>query len=239
MSRARSAALAALALLLTTPARAVSPRTPLGADSPQALVERMVKAADKKDVAEIFACLDPQSRAEGTTALLMGTTMMLAFMDMGSGMATGMAEGMAEALSDEPMKPEDKAKLEKGKAEMAAKSAKLKAAFSAVLKKHGLPDLLDPEVGAPKEGPEALLAKVDQPALAADLLGIMEQLGDKKDAGANSGPPVPRHAGDYKITGDTATARSGDDTLEFVRIDGRWFFKPPKKEADKGENEKK
>lgn len=74
MSPARRAACAAFALLLASPARAVAPRTPLGADTPQALVERMVKAADKKDVAEIFACLDPESRTEATTGLLMGTT---------------------------------------------------------------------------------------------------------------------------------------------------------------------
>lgn len=237
MSSNSSAVCAAVVVLLAVPAGAATPGIPLGAETPQALVERMVKAADEKDVAQIFACLDPQSRTEATTALLMGTTMMLAFMDMGTGMASGMAEGMTEALTDEPMKPEDKARLEKGKAEAAAKSAKLKASFSAVLKKHGLPDLLDPKADAPKEGPETLLAKVDQPALAADLLGFMEQLGDKKESHEDGGPPVPRDASDYKIAGDRATAKSGDETLEFVKIDGRWFFKPPKEKGDRHEDD--
>ncbi len=222
------------AVLFVQPLAAAAPaRTPLGAATPQALVARLTKAGETKNVAEIFACMDPQSRLEGTTALLMGATMMLAFMDMGAGMGGALAEGMAEAFADEGgVKPEEKAKLAKGKAEAAAKAAALKAKYSALLKKHGLPDLLDDKAAKPEGGPEQLLAKIDQPAFAADVLAFLEQLDDKKEGGPDKTPEIPRDVKDYAIDGDRATARAGSETVEFVRVDGSWFFKPPQKKHD-------
>lgn len=228
----RRCSLALTVLLAAQPLLAApAARTPLGAASPQALVARLVKAGETKNVAEIFACMDPQSRLEGTTALLMGATMMLAFMDMGAGMGGAMAEGMAEAFSEDGVKPEDKAKIEKGKAEAAAKSAELKKKYSALLKKHGLPDLLDDKAGMPEEGPDKLLAKIDQPAFAADVLAFFEQLGDKEKKEAREGttPEIPKDVKDYKIEGDKATATAGTETVEFVKVDGAWFFKPSDK----------
>jgi len=35
---------------------------------------------------------------------------------------------------------------------------------------------------------------------------------------------------DYQVDGDRATARSGDATVEFVRVEGRWYFKPSPKQ---------
>jgi len=31
---------------------------------------------------------------------------------------------------------------------------------------------------------------------------------------------------DYRIDGDRATARAGEETLEMIRVDGRWYFAP-------------
>ena len=31
----------------------------------------------------------------------------------------------------------------------------------------------------------------------------------------------------YKIDGDKATAQNGAETMEFVRINGRWYIEPP------------
>lgn len=226
----------AVALIVQPLAAAAPARTPLGAATPQALVARLTKAGETKNLAEIFACLDPQSRLEGSTALLMGATMMLAFMDMGAGMGGAMAEGMAEAFADEGgVKPEEKAKLAKGKAEAAAKAAQLKARYSALLKKHGLPDLLDDKVQKPAEGPDKLLAKIDQPAFAADVVAFLEQLDDKKEASQDVAPEIPRDVKDYVIKGDQATAQAGAEKIEFVKVDGAWFFKPPQKEKGAGE----
>ncbi len=233
----RCCSMSVAAVLIAEPLAAATPaRTPLGAATPQAVVARLTKAGETKNVAEIFACMDPQSRLEGTTALLMGATMMLAFMDMGAGLGGAMAEGMAEAFSDEGgVKPEEKAKIAKGKAEAAAKAAQLKSKYSALLKKHGLPDLLDDKVAKPEEGPDKLLAKIDQPAFAADVLAFLEQIGDKKEAGDGGTPDIPRDVKDYVIEGDAATAKSGAEKIEFVKVDGAWFFKPPQKEKGAGE----
>ena len=224
MSR-RSVAAALAVLLVQGFARPARAGTVMGGDTPQAVVARMLKAAETKNFSEMIACLEPGSRTEVTTALLMGSTMMVAFMDMGSGMASAMGE------SGGKMKPEDKAKADKEKAKIA--SAKTK--FSAILKKHGLPDLMDPKAPPPEKGSaEKMLVKVDQPALAADLGAFMDEFGDKKEK-SESGAPVdlPKNATDYKISGDHATAKAGAETLDFVKLEGRWFFKPPQKEAKK------
>jgi hypothetical protein len=30
----------------------------------------------------------------------------------------------------------------------------------------------------------------------------------------------------YEIHGDRATAKAGEETIEFVKVDGRWYFQP-------------
>ncbi len=236
--RAIVAALALLAALavVAPPAQA---GTVLGGETPQAVFARLVKAADKGDFGEMVACMEPESRADATMGILMGATMMVAFMDMGSGMAGAMAEGVSEATGEE-MKPEDKAKLAKQKEQAAAKIKEAKDSLSKILKKYGLPDLMDPNTPAPKEGSaKEMLAKVDQPALAADLTRFLDQFGDKGEKGEQGGKGEPKEAAgkaqmpheatDYVITGDHATAKAGGETMEFVKIDGRWFIKEPKK----------
>jgi hypothetical protein len=208
-------------------------QTPLGAATPQALVERLTKAAADKNFAEMVACLDPQSRTELSLGLLMGAVMMVAFMAMASDVTMGMAEEMAEALSGEKMGPEEQAKMEEGKTEADARIGKARTDLSALFRKHGLPDLLDDQTSLPEEDDAAaLLAKVDQPALATDLMQFIGALGDgvgqTKDA--DSLVPVPRDVKNYSITGDRATAQAGDETLEFLRLDGRWFLKAPGQE---------
>lgn len=225
------AAALALCFHAAAPARA---EVALGAATPQALMARMIKAADAGDFAEIIACVDPASRSELSLGLVMATTMMVAFMSMGSEMAGGMAEGLAEGLAGE-MKPEEKAKAEKSRAEAAAKVAQARAGLTAIFKKHGLPDLMD-DAAVPKDegAAAALLAKADHAALAGDLLKFMETFGDgpgTKDGKATALGPVnvPRSVTDYKIMDARATARAGAETLEFVKVGDRWFFKPPQK----------
>lgn len=231
MKRRKAALLVAVSLALS-PALAAA-GTPLGADSPQALVERLHQAATKGDVAEITACLDPDSRLEMTAGILIGATMMVGFMGMGGEMASGMAEGVAEATGGS--KDEAARKAAEARAEAAKMQEKAKAAFAAVLKRHGLPDLLDDKAGAAVSDPKTLLAKADHPTLVRDLLAFMEGLGagkgkkDEAGPGKPEGMPDPKSVTDYRVEGDEATARSGDETLQFVKVDGRWFMKAPDK----------
>jgi hypothetical protein len=93
------------------------------------------------------------------------------------------------------------------------------------------------EEGSVDEGPDATVAMaaklegVDQGALLADLMAMLEGLGEEKKEAAPSALDVPKNVRDYKIEGDRATAQSDDETLEFVRVKGRWYFKPPKKDS--------
>ncbi len=205
-----------------------------GADSPQALVERMRAAAAAEDFGEIAACIAPAERAQMALGLVAGTGMMVAFMGLGGGMAMGMAEGMTEGLTGEQMSEEQKAEMEKGRKEMEEKAAKLQGEWEGILKKHGLGDLLSEQGGlgaAMGEGssPEAaqeLLAGVDDIALMEDLMAFFKGLGEGMPGEKKEPLELPGEVTDYRIEGDHATARSGDEVVEFVEVDGRWYFKP-------------
>ena len=94
MDHRRLRRLAALPLfaLLALPMPLLAAKQP-GAESPQALVARLKAAAEKNDFRELVDCIAPKERREMAAGLVLGTTMMVAFMDMGSDMAMGMARG--------------------------------------------------------------------------------------------------------------------------------------------------
>jgi hypothetical protein len=62
----------------------------------------------------------------------------------------------------------------------------------------------------------------------AALTKIGPLLGLKKDVKPEPLVPVGTVT-DYKITGDTATAKNGAETMKFTRIAGRWYVEPPAK----------
>ena len=230
----RSIALTLALTFLVLPAAARAGEPP-GADTPQELVKRMTAAAEQGNIAEIANCLAPEDRAELTMGMVAGVGMMVAFMSMGGDMAAGMAEGMTEGMTGEEMTAEQKAELEKGKKEAAAKAEEMQKKYEAILTRHKL-DKIMAEGEPPGEGPEAKAAMaaklegVDQGALLAEMMGLLEGLGEEKKEAGKGPVDLPRNVRDYKIDGDRATAQSDDETLEFVRVKGRWYFKPPKKE---------
>jgi hypothetical protein len=193
---------------------------PLGADSPQALVARLEKAAATKDMAELAACLDPESRMQMSAMMMMAGVMMVGFMGMGSEMAAGAGADAQKATA--------------AKKETEAKVAKAKADLSAVFKKHGLPDFMDEKAPEPEGDPKAMFAKVDQPTFIKDMTAVLTSISDKKDGGGGPTEKMPdmKKVTDYKITGDTGTAKAGTETLDFVKVDGKWYLKMPEKKAD-------
>ena len=240
----RSPCAAALALCLCF-ALAASPlaaaaKVAAGAESPEALVARIEMAAAKGDIAEIAACLAPEDRAEMALGLVLGAGMMIGFMGMGGDMGAAMAEGMGEAVAGQELSAEDKAKLEQGKQEMAKKVAALQKRYDEVLAKHGLADKLNNE--APLEGDPGdpanlakLFAGVDDVALISDLWGLFKDLGEGENI-SKSGPLADgAKITDLKVQGDRATAKAGDEAVELVKIDGRWYAKAPQKKEDAGE----
>jgi hypothetical protein len=213
-------------LLLPLPGPAWAGEPP-GADSPQELVDRMVAAAEAGDFAEMAACMAPEARAEMAVMMVAMAGMMVAFMDMGA----GMAGDMAEAFSDEDMTAEQKAEAEAAQLEAAEKTAAVQARYEGILRQHGLDDLMSEEEGGPEgeADPQKMLEGVDEIALLGDLMGFLDEIGDEEEGAPAEGSPfeISDQVGEIDIQGDRATATAGDDVLEFVRIDGRWYFEPP------------
>lgn len=232
----RAATLVLVTLLAASPALlAQARREPPGADSPQALVARLEKASQKGDLPEIAACLTPDDRTDLTKGMLLAATMMVAFSQMGTEMAGSLAEGMAEATGQE-MNQKDKAEMEKQKKEAAQQAKKLEDKFRGILTKHKLPDFFAEGDQAGDAGDmgkaDEQLKKIDQVALLADLMTFLHEI--DPDEATKSGKPIEAldQVTGYKIDGNRATAKAGDETLEFVKLDGRWYLEAPeKKEA--------
>lgn len=219
------------------PLLAASAKQP-GADSPQALVARLRAAAEKNDFPELVDCIAPKERREMAAGLVLGTTMMVAFMDMGSEMATGMGQAMAEGMSGSELTADQKAQAEKAKAEAKAKSAELHGRYDAIMQRYGLKDRMEQlqangrdDRTPPDEAIGKLLAGVDERALIVDLMGFMNALGESQGQGDKKPFSLPSEVTDYKIDGDRATAKAGSETVQFVKVDGRWYFAPENKSA--------
>ena len=225
----RPVSLALALVLVSLPCLAA--KKPYGGDSPQAVVERLKGAADANDLGEVMACLAPDSRREMAMMMTAGVGMMVAFAGVGSEMAGGMAESMAEGLSGEEMTAEQKAEVEEGKRKVQEKTAELVKRYEAILDKHKLTEAMNDDTPVPEE-PEArraalakALANTDEIALVTDLMALMNELGGEegmKSSPVDIGPEVT----DYAIEGDTATAKAGDETVRFVKVEGRWYVLP-------------
>jgi hypothetical protein len=219
------------------PGRAPAAEAP-GAATPEALVARLQAAAESGDLVEVAACMTPDDRAEMTVGMLVVTGMMVAFSQMGGEMAEGMAEGMADAFGEGEPSGEQRAAVDAGRAEMEAKAGELEARYTAILDKHGLAERMeaDPPENTGGTGTQAMremLAGVDDVALLGDLFGLLEEIGEGDAmSGESKLPEGPIEV--VSVEGDRATARAGDQTVEMVRIDGRWYFEAPKGDAGDG-----
>jgi len=223
---------------------------PYGGATPQDAVARLKAGAEAGDFGEILAVLAPEDRKVLGGTMLMMTVMMVGFSQMAGEMAGGMAEGMAEAFGEEGegVSAEQQAEIDAAKAEAAAEGAKLMAKLRAVLEPHGLAGLIDgePEPGSDEdEAMERALEGADMVVLTQDLMTLLGEIdddGDDADGGDTDGPGdemqppwVDDEVTGYEVEGDRATARAGDETIDFVRVDGRWYLKMPDEEPVPGE----
>jgi len=211
---------------------------PYGGATPQELVARMRAAAETDDIGELMACMAPEDRKAMGGTMVMMAVMMVGFAQMGAEMGGAMAEGMSEAFGDEEPTAEEQAEMEAQKAKAAAEAAEVAAKLRAALEPHGLAGLVDaglePEPGQ-EEAIEAALDQADMVALTESVMAVMAELedaeGDDGEGAAlaeEEGKPdwLDLEVTDYVVDGDHATAKAGDETLEMIRIDGRWFFAP-------------
>lgn len=224
----RTLATAVAAALLALPA--VAAEAP-GAATPQELVERMKKAAEAEDLPGMAQCLTPKSRGELAKGIYLITTMVVAFSQMGVEMGAGMAEAMGGDDASAEDKAKQQAELEKARAEAAG----LRERYNALVGKHGLPTM--PAEGEEQTEPsdaelEAAFAKLEHGSFLADAAAFLEALPDSDEGEEDGGAPSPVKIGegvlaDLAIDGDRATAKLDGEPVEFVRIDGRWFFELP------------
>jgi len=191
-----------------------------GGATPQEVVAGLQKAAKAGDLNTAFTFISPAGRTELAGEAVSGVLMMLAFSDPSDPMPGS--------------KPLPKAELD----------AKVKQYRSAVdmVKQTLKPYGLDTIVGKPALSPEtqkvmdASLAKADTVALMTSLMGTMEKIGPMLGMKKGDKPGLPFDVGavtDYKISGDKATAKATNETLDFVKIDGRWYINPPRPKGGK------
>jgi hypothetical protein len=223
--RRRRALAALLCAALAAPSATAAGRP--GAESPAALVARLNAAVAADDFPEVAACIAPDERAQLAVAMVAMTGMMVGFMEMGGELAEGVAAGMA----GEELTAERQAELAQQRAEMEAKAAGVGKRYDAILAKHGLKERLgegapEPPAGmAPGAAARQLLAGADEIALLRDLLALLEELGEGRPR-PGSLSMTRGEVTDLEVEGDRGTARSGEETVELVKIDGRWYLKP-------------
>lgn len=244
--KARSAVAAALALSFAftgfagckkqqaagdAPVSAMAPmKTPGGAASPEALVERMKKAAENENMAEVVACLAPRARQDMSAAMYLGATMMVAFSQMGSELGGAMMEGMgamAEGMGGK-VSDGDKQKADEQAAAAKEQLGKLHDEYNKLMKKHGLPQMPKEGEAAPaeptKEEMDRLFANLDHGVFVADVMVLLDSMpGENKP----SGSPVDMKEGNLenlKIEGDRAAGTVGGDEVKFIRIEERWYL---------------
>ncbi len=206
-------AMVALAVLWLAPSSMAAPKP--GGDSPQAVFDRFSAAAEASDWNELAACMAPEGLQTMNAMFVAMGGMMVAFSEMGE----GMAEEMAGAFGEEGEAEE--AEVEAAPEEVGG----LMAEFEALLARYGIDEesMGDPDA-EDAEMPEAF----SSPELFSDLMQFMQMLpSDGDDSGPGEMFSIPEGGlvlEDLVIDGDRATASVGDEPGEFVRIDGRWYI---------------
>lgn len=220
----RTAACLAVGCLLFAISMPVGAEAP-GAESPEALVERMRRAAEKEDFGEMMACLAPEGRVQMVSMMYLMATMMVGFsmmsVEMGTEMGAAMVEGMGGELTEE-----QKAEMEAQKEKAQAEANKLRDSYNAVVSKYGLPELSE-DTELPDEDLEGTFGEIDQAAFLQDLMAFLESMPGDEASADEGGSPWDVGKGtltDLVIEGDSATGKIDGEDVTFVRIDDRWYF---------------
>jgi hypothetical protein len=202
-----------LASILAASTVRAQPAAVYGAASPQDVVAGIQKASKTQDWSAATALLSPAGRQMLVTMLIQPLVMAVRFSDPSSPMP-----------GTPPL----------SKAELAAKQKSHKAMVELVtrtLKPAGLESIvgkapMNPEV---QKAIDAALPKADTIALIPALLETTKQVGTLMGVAPDLGLPLPPlgNVTGYKVTGEKATAKEGTSTLDFIRINGRWYFTPP------------
>jgi hypothetical protein len=205
---------AIVALAAQASATQISPT--YGAESPQALVAAMEKALAADDFGSVMPLISPAGRKELAEDAVTALIVTLNFTD--------------------PDKPST-GSVPLSAAERDAKRASHRAAVDVAretLRPHGLDGLLSQAPLSPlsKDVFALALDRTDTVVLMQSLYSALDRISKLLGMERSDEKKLPLTFGnvtDYQVSGDTATAKTAGDTLEFERIDGRWYLKPPDK----------
>lgn len=213
------------ALLLTVPASLPAMPTAAelpGADSPQAVTAKMQTASAAGDHGAVMNLVEPATRRRLAAARIWGAYLLISIAE------TNAAANASIAAQESYFTAEERADAAQESGKEAKRAAELRQRLASVLSGFGITMDLAPATPVKDipggEALEALVENVDQGKLIAALDAFQ----------ATIHPPLPRpetqtlpEVTDYRIAGDSATARTGDRVLDFVRVDGRWYSLPP------------
>ena len=197
----RSSVVAAIALLSVLPTQAAELA---GGATPDEVFERMRSAAADANYREMASCITPQGRAEIGVMMFLVAGMSSAFTQMGEEMAAEMAEA---SDSEVPQPPEGE---------------DLNKKLAALLDRHGL-DQKTLEAAGPSTG--TLPKQLESPEFFVDILSFIDEIPGEEGAAEQFQIPDGDLSG-LSIDGEQASARFGEEQIDFVKLDGRWYLQP-------------
>jgi hypothetical protein len=216
--RSMTAILLAALISLAAPALPLA-QTPAtyGAATPQEVAATARRASAANDVTMALPILAPAVLKDVARDGVIGILMALAFSD-----------------PDDPM-PGSKPTA----AELQTKRRDYRQAVDLtkqMLKPYGLDTLIGKPVlaDASTNALDAAVDKADNVVLITALLTSLEKIGPLLGMPKNARPPLPvtlNNPSGFQVAGDTATAKDGNDTVNFVRVGGRWYLTQPKAAA--------
>lgn len=202
-------------LCLSVAAPAVGQPTPTyGADSPQALMAAMEKAIAADDFGAVMPLISPSGRQELAEDAITALIVALNFMDPDKATAGGATLTDAER--------ETKRRNHQAAVEVARQT----------LSPHGLDGLLGQAPLSPlsKDVFVLALSRTDTVVLMQSLYAALDRIGKLLGTERTDEKKLQMAFGkitDFAINGDSATAKADGDPIEFERLDGRWYLKPP------------
>lgn len=187
---------------------------PYGAESPQAVVAALERATASHDPGAMVALISPSGRRQLAQELVTDVLIVLRMTN---------PDGLPQGI---PPRPATELEVERTTHGRAVDLARQTLAPHGLDEFIGSPPLADDVVTAMG----AALDRTDTVRLLAAVIPLLGQLGGVLGFEDAAPPPFVMDLGpvtDYEIASDRATAKAASETLEFERIDGRWYLAPP------------
>jgi hypothetical protein len=183
-----------------------------GADSPQALVAMFEKAMAVDDFAAIMPLISPTGRKELAEDAIGALIVALNYTD---------PDNPAPGSTISESERDTKRKNHRAAVEVARDT----------LRPHGLDGLIgeSPITPLSKDVFELALTRTDTVLLMQSLFPALDRISVLLGTERNE-TKLPASLGkitDFQIQGDSATAKANGGLIEFERLQGRWYLKPP------------